>query len=78
MIWNHRVVKTDEGLMFAEVFYRDSDKKPFGHGDIFTYGDDVEELKSLATRLLKATELPVLDPETFVGFADMGDDNEQD
>lgn len=74
MIWNHRVVKTDEGLMFAEVVYRDSDKKPFGHTNIFTHGDDVEELKSLATRLLKATELPVLDPTTFVS----GDDNEQD
>ena len=66
MIWNHRVVKTDEGVMFAEVFYRDSDKKPFGHTDIFSHGDGIEELKELAARLLKATELPILDPATFV------------
>lgn len=75
MFWNHRVVKCEDGVQFAEVFYRDSDKQPFGHTDIFFYGDDVEELKQLAARLLTATSLPILDPAAFI---DDEDDNSQE
>jgi hypothetical protein len=63
--WNHRIIKSDEGYEFAEVYYRTSDKQPFAHCSPHIYGDTTEELRELAELLLAAAAQPVLDPAEF-------------
>ena len=64
--WNHRIVRIDEDtLAFKEVHYSDTGV-PEGYTDIFTCGDDVAELATLADRLKAACALPVLSAADFV------------
>ena len=60
MKWDHRIVKTAEGFTLAEVSYGE-DGKPFAHNAPFLYGESVDEMKTLAARLLIATGEPVID-----------------
>ena len=69
--WNHRVVRVDGGitddgkmLQFAEVWYDENDK-PYGFTDIFTCGDDIEELAHLVKHLSDALKHPIIDESEF-------------
>jgi hypothetical protein len=69
MTWNHRVLRHidawgDEYYTFAEVFYDDNDK-PEGYSTVCMVGDNIEEIREIANRLLKATDQPVLDATIF-------------
>jgi hypothetical protein len=69
MTWNHRVLRHidawgDEYYTFAEVFY-DDDDKPEGYSTVCMVGDNIEEIREIANRLLKATDQPVLDATIF-------------
>jgi hypothetical protein len=66
MNWNHRIVRTPAGdLSFKEVHYND-DGAPAGYTDIFTFGETVADLATLAYRLRMACKEPVLTPADFV------------
>jgi hypothetical protein len=69
MTWNHRVLRHidawgDEYYTFAEVFYDDNDK-PEGYSTVCMVGDNIEEIRQIANRLLKAADQPVLDATIF-------------
>lgn len=69
MTWNHRVLRHidawgDEYYTFAEVFY-DDDDKPEGYSTVCMVGDNIEEIREIANRLLKAADQPVLDATIF-------------
>jgi hypothetical protein len=58
--WQHRVVKTDEGLALAEVYF-DDDGNTTGWCEAFLTGDTIEDLLELVGRLLRATGQPVVE-----------------
>jgi predicted secreted protein len=69
MTWNHRVLRHidawgDEFVTFAEVFY-DDNGKPEGYSTVCMVGDNIEEIREIANRLLKAADQPVLDATIF-------------
>jgi hypothetical protein len=69
MTWNHRVLRHidawgDEYYTFAEVFY-DDDDKPEGYSTVCMVGDNIDEIRQIANRLLKAADQPVLDATIF-------------
>jgi hypothetical protein len=69
MTWNHRVLRHidawgDEYYTFAEVFY-DDDDKPEGYSTVCMVGDNIEEIREIANRLLKAADQPVLEATIF-------------
>jgi hypothetical protein len=69
MTWNHRVLRHidawgDEYYTFAEVFYDDNDK-PEGYSTVCMVGDNIEEIRQIANRLLKAADQPVLEATIF-------------
>ena len=69
MTWNHRVLRHidawgDEYYTFAEVFY-DDDDKPEGYSTVCMVGDNIEEMRQIANRLLKAADQPVLEATIF-------------
>ena len=69
MTWNHRVLRHidawgDEYYTFAEVFYDDNDK-PEGYSTVCMVGDNIEEMRQIANRLLKAADQPVLEATIF-------------
>lgn len=69
MTWNHRVLRHidawgDEYYTFAEVFYDDNDK-PEGYSTVCMVGDNIDEIRQIANRLLKAADQPVLDATIF-------------
>jgi hypothetical protein len=69
MTWNHRVLRHidawgDEYYTFAEVFYDDNDK-PEGYSTVCMVGDNIDEIRQIANRLLKAADQPVLEATIF-------------
>jgi hypothetical protein len=69
MTWNHRVLRHidawgDEYYTFAEVFYDDNDK-PEGYSTVCMVGDNNDEIRQIANRLLKAADQPVLEATIF-------------
>jgi hypothetical protein len=69
MTWNHRVLRHidawgDEYYTFAEVFY-DDDDKPEGYSTVCMVGDNIDEIRQIANRLLKAADQPVLEATIF-------------
>lgn len=71
MHWNHRVINCpsenggEDYFTFKEVYYDDKDQQPYAYGNVFLGGDDLDELKTLAERLGKALEQPVLHEKEF-------------
>ena len=71
MHWNHRVINCpsenggEDYFIFKEVYYDDKDQQPYAYGNVFLGGDDLDELKTLAERLGKALEQPVLHEKEF-------------
>lgn len=69
MTWNHRVLRHidawgDEYYTFAEVFYDDNDK-PEGYSTVCMVGDNIDEMREIANRLLRAVDQPVLEATIF-------------
>jgi hypothetical protein len=69
MTWNHRVLRHidawgDEYYTFAEVFYDDNDK-PEGYSTVCMVGDNLDEMREIANRLLRAVDQPVLEATIF-------------
>lgn len=68
MSWNYRVMSLDGGESFDihEVYY-DSNHKPKAYtlNSVRPYGESLEELKQVLSRMLKATEKPALSPADF-------------
>lgn len=68
MSWNYRVMSLDGGKSFGihEVYYDDEDKpKAYTLNSVRAFGESIEELKIDISRMLKATEKPILAPQDF-------------
>lgn len=87
MYWNDRVFKNYEAqydytyYTIQEVYYNEADEI-VGYVDAkdgkAPYGDDVDELKWVLTRMLEATEKPVIDKaelESYFNELRMANDN---
>jgi hypothetical protein len=84
MHWNHRVLKEvtetlfgqpETTYRFVEVYYED-DGTPSSYSEPFLLGDNIEELQSLAARLAKACDQPVLDASEFPDTPDTLEDTD--
>jgi hypothetical protein len=77
--WNHRVVKDEDGtLHFAAVRFRPMENTASGIVDIFNGGKSMDEMRSLASELLRACDLGVIDVKDGVDPDFAGEDEDED
>ena len=59
MTWEHRIVRVNGTLQFAEVFY-DEVGNPSGYSDPFVISETMDGLRELAGRLAEACLRPIV------------------